>query len=176
MQEASSAHLGAHHMSERTVELHLENAPSEHTKHLSTAELLIQSRVRKDVEAHMHSADFLAEYEATRPKPVGSCAGCIRVIDTVYAITQHLAFENLFYCIIITQCVHSSMSTYAGISGSSYMAALDWALGTSFFFESALKIVAEGARPWKFFYGNPQSRWNCFDFTSKLAVFQLYHF
>jgi hypothetical protein len=108
----------------------------------------------------------LAMYLASRPVPLGPFALYIRLGDLAYKLTTSAPFEFTVYFFITVSCLYAGASTYSELADAAWMSTLDLVLAIIFLTETALKFVAEGTHPWKFFYGNPYWGWNCFDFTS----------
>jgi hypothetical protein len=117
-------------------------------------------------DGFVSNEDKIAMYFASRPVPRGPFAVYIRLGDLAYTLTTSTPFEFAVYFFITVSCLYAGASTYDELADEAWMANLDIALAIIFLTETAVKIVAEGTRPWKFFYGNPYWGWNCFDFTS----------
>ena len=126
------------------------------------------AHLAKDVaeDGFTTTEEQVSAYVASRPKPAGPFAAYIRLGDLAYTLAICAPFEFTVYFFITVSCLYAGASTYVEIASASWMATLDIVLAVVFLTETAVKLVAEGTRPWKFFYGNPYWGWNCFDFTS----------
>ena len=120
----------------------------------------------KEAEAHL-----IAAYELTRPQAEGQWAWYVRVGDFAWhKIVKSKVFQECVTGAILVSCFYAGATTYSSINDAVWMASLDTSLALVFLAESAVKIVAEGPRPWMYFHGNPYWRWNIFDFSINLLT------
>ena len=133
------------------------------------------SASKPQTRAEAKQAAFLVmeAYEQTRPIASGGCGAYVKLGDLVWSkVVQAKWFADVIYSSILVSCVYAGASTYDSINTSEWMANVDLVLAIIFLVESFLKIVAESTKPWRYFYGNPFWRWNCFDFLSKQCLRQ----
>jgi voltage-gated sodium channel len=78
-------------------------------------------------------------------------------------------FQHFITTVILLAAVLVGVETYPGLVAKygSLLHVLDWVIVGIFSLEIALKVGAEGSRPWRFF----RDPWNLFDFAIVVAVF-----
>ena len=160
---AKAAVRDANHMAEVAVEM--ADAAAALTADLANKGARVAIDAAED--GFKTSEAQIAAYVASRPKPAGPFAAYIRLGDLAYTLTICAPFEFTVYFFITVSCLYAGASTYTELASAPWMSTLDIVLAIVFLTETAVKLVAEGTHPWKFFYGNPFWGWNCFDFASK---------
>jgi hypothetical protein len=120
----------------------------------------------KAEEIKSREKTLIAAYETTRPKRHGAYS---RLAEQAWRLCKLRSFNEFTYTCVLASCCYAGATTYASIKDSEWMHAIEVMLAVVFLAESALKIVAEGVRPWMYFKGSPFAQWNCFDFCSKFS-------
>lgn len=78
-------------------------------------------------------------------------------------ISNNEDFNNLIVAVIIVAGINVGVQTYPGTDTIGFIV-LDWLILVAFIVECVFKILAEGLKPHRYFFG-PEWAWNQFDFA-----------
>jgi voltage-gated sodium channel len=109
-------------------------------------------------DSRQKAAAALQAYEDGRPDGCG-------VGDAAHACVKSSTFGVFINLCVLSSCVYVALYTYPEVRDDPRLATLDALLATIFLLEVVVKIIAESTRPWLYFYGNPNWKWNLFDFA-----------
>jgi voltage-gated sodium channel len=84
--------------------------------------------------------------------------------DQLFDLTRSPIFRGVIFGTIGLAGLSVMLTTYDTMDGLLGLEIVNFVILGIFCIEVLLKILAESIHPWKFFYGNPEWKWNIFDF------------
>jgi voltage-gated sodium channel len=84
--------------------------------------------------------------------------------DLLFEVVKSTVFDNIILLVICVGFICSALDTYAKLRGTGWLTFLEGICVLIFFFEFVIKVLSDGARPWRYFTG-PFRRENTFDFV-----------
>ncbi|KAE9020296.1 hypothetical protein PR002_g12567 [Phytophthora rubi] len=88
----------------------------------------------------------------------------VKLANVAISTLNNTWFNSLVMLCISWASLSVGLQTYPVLGESVILNDMDFAVLAVFILEAAIKILAEGLYPWRFFTGK-EMRWNCFDFA-----------
>jgi len=142
----------------------LTERPSIPSLNLDTKRTLVESNAQKTQRKMTSRVNANAEKRQKLEKVnYNSLSRFEKVSHHAMGISVSDQFNVFIISVIFLAGLLVGLQTYPQLENQSVVSGLDTFVLSVFVFEVAIKVLAEGRKPWRYFTG-PEWMWNCFDF------------